>query len=601
MSEEILAAFASESVEILEAIEESSRSFEAGGAEDLDGLFRNVHTLKGSAGIVGLARLESFAHEWESRLAKLRSGGGRSSESCGQAFLACRDQAAAILSAATPTVGSEAPAQSGKLLPVDLKVLRLLDEAILPSATMKQTPSDSRERLEALTEAAPARAVESPAGSTSSAEPVGQVGSGGQASISRNSGLEGSYSRVANAKLEAILAEATEIAQVVSELGREAAALGSNHLVETAGSLQSLAAKLYRSVLETRMVPFGDVAERYRRAVTEIARSARKSVRFVLVGADTEIDKALADRLAEPLLHLVRNAADHGIESSQDRLAAGKSEAGTVTLSARRDVGALVVRIEDDGRGVDPELIHGRALETGMLAPGASPSREELLRFLFAPGFSLSSKVTRWSGRGVGLDAVDRAVRALRGSSHLESKPGIGFVSEIRLPLALSLAEGFQAKAASVELLVPYEAVKACFEFYEEGRGAAFRSIPLNGRLFPAVDLSIIYGEAAGVHAEGISGGLSSGAAEGISEGREEQRETQPKRLRIAIIIAAEGSEACILVDEVGKTISAPVRPIDRRLADSPGVAGTAVLGDGSLVLVLDAPGIVRIASMGGF
>jgi two-component system chemotaxis sensor kinase CheA len=378
---------------------------------------------------------------------------------------------------------------------------------------------------------------------------------------------------VSNAKLDAILEEASELVQSLSDLGRSLKTGGLSGAADPGRSeellsLHALASRHYRTILEARTVPFGEVAERYRRAVAEIARESGKGMDFEVQGAETEIDKALADRLAEPLLHLVRNAADHGIEAREARLKAGKAERGRVLLAARRDAGFLLVRVEDDGRGVDPEAIKARALEEGIDLEEWARQGGSLLSLLLKPGFSLSRKVTKWSGRGVGLDAVDRSVRAARGSLRLASAPGKGFSSEIRLPLALSLVDGFTASAGGSDLLVPFESVDSCVavDWDGEGREGLRGTLAVGDILVPALDLCRLYGAA-------------------------------PGGPRIAILVNAGGTKAALLVDAVGEALSAAVRPLDRNLADSPGVAGIAALGDGSFVLVLDAAELVSLAS----
>lgn len=544
MSDEILAAFAAESAELLEGLEASISGLGAGRREALDSLFRAVHTLKGSASIVGLPQLEVFAHALESRLSALRS---RSElpllgpEASG-ALLACRDRLAALLGERPSPAAAAAPAS---LTEAEAGLLSEFDRALGLAL----------------------------AGPEAKAAPRPQ----GAAGALPAAGTAAAYSRVSNAKLDAILEEASELVQSLSELGRRlkaeglAGAAAGSSLSEELLGLHALASRHYRTVLEARTIPFGEVAERYRKAVADIARESGKEIGFEVRGAETEIDKALADRLAEPLLHLVRNAADHGVESPEARLKSGKGRRGRILLSARRDAGFLLVRVEDDGRGVDPAEIRARALEEGIDLEDWERQGGDLLSLLLKPGFSLSRKVTKWSGRGVGLDAVERSVRAARGSLRLGSALGAGFSSEIRLPLALSLVDGFTASAGGSDLLVPFEAVDSCVALGAEeagGRGIR-RTVRLGERLLPALDLSLLYGEA-------------------------------KADSRIAIIVNSGGGRAALLVDAVGEALSAAVRPLDRRLADSPGVAGIAALGDGSFVLVLDAAELVSLATSSG-
>jgi len=553
VSDEILAAFAAESAEIFEAIEAAIQDLDSGEEGAVDRLFRHVHTLKGSAGIVGLGRLEAFAHAWESRLGKIREGGPCSGPDCMGALYALRDHSLGILGQGEPAIGAEGPAAEAAragLLPGDELVLAALDESLAACEAAAALPASPPGPVPAPSFAGPG------------------TGAAEAAAGARARGAAESVARVPSAKLETILSLSSEIVVAVSNLGQVARASGAQALVDELGAVEGLAASLYRSVLETRMVSFGSVAGRFKRAVEDIARDRGKLIRFELSGAETEIDKSLADRIAEPILHLVRNAADHGVESPAAREAAGKGREGLVALRARRESGLLSIRIEDDGRGIDPEEVRLRAVGSGLLAPEARPPADELMDLLFLAGFSLSGEVTKWSGRGVGLDAVKRAVAALRGTVRIESEPGSGSAAIIRLPLALSLVEGFVAKVGEMSLLVPFDAVSTCVEIEDPGApGQGFRLVELRGSLLPAVDLAELYGE-------------------GRRSGR-----------RIAVVLEDGGGRTALLVDEVGEALSAAVRPLDRNLASSPGIAGHATLGDGSMVLVLDTAELGRLAA----
>lgn len=552
MSEEILAVFAAESAETFEAIEEAIRAFEADEAGAVDRLFRHVHTLKGSAAIVGLERLEALAHAWESRLGRMRQGACHADPDCAGAMFALRERALDILESCEPRVGAEAPeAQAGKILTSeDELVLEGLDEAIA-KVSAETSGHGGSGRV----------AGDGPAQAHEARHGVESVAAGGAAA----------YARVPSAKLESILSLASGIVVSLSNLEQSAREAGIPSLVDELGAVEAQAASLYRCVLDTRMVPFGDVAGRFRRAVEEIARDRGKRIRFELSGAETEIDKSLADRLAEPILHLIRNAADHGVESPEARAAAGKPPEGVVSLRARRDSGLLSIRVEDDGMGIDPEAIRARAVESGRLAADARVDAEELMGLLFEPGFSLSTEVTKWSGRGVGLDAVKRAVAALRGTVRIASEAGLGSTALIRLPLALSLVEGFVARVGELKLLVPFDAASTCLEYEDPGSSSGpFRLVEAEGRLLPSVDLAEFYGE-------------------GLRSGR-----------RVIVVLEDGEGRTGLVADEVADTLAAAVRPLDRGLADSPGIAGYATLGDGSMVLVLDCAELGRLAARGG-
>ncbi len=552
MAEDILEAFASETREILDGIDQAIADLEAGNEGAVDALFRFIHTIKGSAGIVGLPRLEAFAHAWETRLGKVRQSQARFGPSSFGALESCRTQVASIIDQARPALGAAARGASARERALaeageaesDARVLGALD------ATMVDPKAGANERLKALRE------------KTRAATP------------SDKSSPADAMARVSASKLEKIQSYSSEIVVALSNFSRSARDSGSAELSYELAAVESLAASLYRTVLEARMVPFGDIAGRFVKAAEEIARDRGTKIRFALAGADTEIDKSLADRLAEPLLHLVRNAADHGIEKPERRIAMGKNPEGLVAVRAKRESGLLTLRIEDDGAGIDPALIRLAAIKRGRIGEEERLGDDELFELLFEPGFSLSAEVTRWSGRGVGLDVVKKSVGAMRGTVRIESKPGQGSAVIVRLPLALSLVEGFVARVGSLELLIPFDATQACFEFADGSEtDSPWRTVPWTGSLLPAIDLRILY-----------------------EEDREgERRETK----RVAVVLDDAGSQSVLIVDEVGETLSAAVRPLDRTLSDSPGIAGSAILGDGSFVLVLDTAELSLMAQRG--
>jgi two-component system chemotaxis sensor kinase CheA len=578
MSDEILEAFASESREILDGFEDSVRDLGSGVAGSIDTLFRLVHTLKGSAGIVGLDHLELFAHSLETRLGLLRKAGVMAiDEPIKTMLLASRDRIASILTEEPATIGADSAGADGvnaeglgpeaALSAEDLGLFVSLDAALSALVPVDELAVQSGPGSDAHPASPPQPA---PSLATASSQ---------QASASSRPPADG-FARVSSAKLEHILSLSSEMAVALSNLGQSVRATGNPQLLDEVAALEALAASLYKNILDTRMIPFGDIAERFRRAVDEIARATGKRIRFELEGEDTEIEKSLADRLAEPLLHLIRNAADHGIEAADRRAAIGKAEEGRVTLSARRESGLLTIAVEDDGAGIEPEAVRRRAVEAGLLEPDATPVDDELMALLFEPGFSLSGEVTRWSGRGVGLDVVKKSVAKLRGSVRLFSHPGLGSIARIRVPLSLSLVEGFVARVGETSVLVPFDATASCLELPEESfatssgeaartRADAFGTLTLDGRIVPSIDLRLLYDE----------------------------DRPQGEDRRFAVLLDSGGEETGLIVDGVGETLQAAVRPLDRRLADSPGVAGYAVRGDGSLMLVVDASELSQLAS----
>jgi len=370
-------------------------------------------------------------------------------------------------------------------------------------------------------------------------------------------GEEG-FVRVPNGKMRAILALASELVVAASNLGREFEGEASN-------AVTGLTERMYRAVLDTNMIPAGDILVRHHRTISDVSRATGKKMRFVVGGGDVEVDKTVAEKLSEPLMHLVRNAADHGIESKELRLARGKDPEGTVKVAVRQDAGYIVIEVSADGRGGDPAAIRARAEAMGLLKPGDAEPR--LYDYLFLPGFSLSADVTLWSGRGVGMDVVKKSIMDLRGTVAFSSEPGKGSSVRIRIPVSLSLVEGFIAVVNGYRLVIPYEDVRYCVEVDRgtlEWEGSC-GTLVAGESLIPFVDLVRLF-----------PGG------------------SDEKPVSIAAVVASDSGNLAILVDEVGQTVNVVIRPLSRRIMDVEGIAGVSALGDGSLVLVLDPSGLAE-------
>jgi two-component system chemotaxis sensor kinase CheA len=288
----------------------------------------------------------------------------------------------------------------------------------------------------------------------------------------------------------------------------------------------------------------------------------------VLEGEDAEVDTSVAQHLRDPLTHMLRNAVDHGIETPDVRRRKGKDPVGTVTLSARHEGGGIVVRMTDDGAGLDRARILARARSRGMVRDGETPADADLLRLVLEPGFSTAEAVTDLSGRGVGLDVVRRSVEALRGSVSLESRPGEGTTLTLRLPLTLALIEGFSVGVADETYVVPLESVVECLELPADRHEAdAAGVLSLRGEPLPFLRLREFL------------------AVPGAAPTRES-----------VVVIRHDSGRAGVVVDALHGGGQAVIKPLGRVLRDVPGVSGSTILGNGRVGLILDVPVLLRQA-----
>jgi len=317
------------------------------------------------------------------------------------------------------------------------------------------------------------------------------------------------------------------------------------------------------------MVPIGPLFRQFVRSVRDLARSHGKMARLEVIGGDVEVDTTVLEQLKDPLLHLLRNAVDHGLEKPSDRERQGKNACGVIRLSAAHSGGNIVVKLQDDGAGFDRARILEKAKRLGLLS-GANTkddlSDQDLYDIVFQAGFSTAESVTDLSGRGVGLDVVRRNIDILRGTAEISSTAGEGSIITIRLPLTLAIIEGFSVRVGAETFIVPLEHVTECTELPAEQRSPEASGIlSLRGTAVPFVRLRRMFG---------VGG------------------ET-PKRENIVVVKINE-FHAGIAVDELLGGMQTVVKPLGRAFRAVPGIAGSTVLGDGRVGLILDVPSLLR-------
>lgn len=385
--------------------------------------------------------------------------------------------------------------------------------------------------------------------------------------------------RIDLAKLDRLIDAVGElvIAQAMMAQRLDGSGVGAD---EELTLLETLTRDIQESAMSIRAQPIGTVFNRVPRILRELAVSTGKHVRLELSGEATELDKTVIERLGEPLTHLIRNSVDHGIESVEDRLAAGKEPEGTLTLSAEHRSGRIFIRIRDDGRGIDRVKVFSKAVEKGLIAPDAQLLPEEIDNLIFAPGFSTAATVTSVSGRGVGMDVVRQNVKDLGGRITIESEQGVGTTMTLTLPLTLAIADGMIVEAGGNTLVVPLAHVVECLR-PEPGQvqGLGGRAvINMRGRFIPVVSLRDA------IHAHGHQHGHAHGAVDDTNEG-------------VLIVVDTEtAGQSALLVDQISDQRQFVIKSLDTNFRPVEGVAGATILGDGRVALILDVDGMVSDA-----
>ena len=333
-----------------------------------------------------------------------------------------------------------------------------------------------------------------------------------------------------------------------------------------AEEIERLASSLRDTMMGIRMLPIGSLFGRFRRLVHDLSRDLNKEIELITEGEDTELDKTMIERLADPMIHVIRNAADHGLESAEARQAAGKEPVGRIRLVARHAGAEVLISVSDDGKGLDPNKIRAKAEENGLVAPGAVLSEAELHQLLFQPGFSTAQQVSALSGRGVGMDVVRRTIEGMRGSIDIASQVGKGSTFTLRLPLTLAIIEGLLVRVAETCYVVPLTAVEECVELSTEAdarsKGRSFLNI--RGELVPFLRLRELFGE---------------------------KGEADPHQK--VVIVSNADVRVGLVVDQIIGDHQTVIKSLSKLHADVPSFSGATILGDGAVALILDVPHLI--------
>ncbi|MEI7429808.1 MAG: chemotaxis protein CheA [Betaproteobacteria bacterium] len=334
-------------------------------------------------------------------------------------------------------------------------------------------------------------------------------------------------------------------------------------LTEATSILSRLVESIRDSALQLRMVQIGDTFTRFNRVVRDVSKELGKEIELVISGAETELDKTVVEKIGDPLMHLVRNSLDHGIEPTALRLERGKPACGRVTLNAFHDSGIIVIQVADDGGGLNREKIRAKAIERELIQPGDTLSDNEISNLIFEPGFSTVDKVSNLSGRGVGMDVVRRNILSLRGTVEVNSVEGQGSTFTIRLPLTLAIIDGFLVGVEKASYVIPLDSVVECIEHKNLAGERNF--LNLRGEALPFIRLRELF----------------------------EAEDQAPPRESI-VVVQFGGRRAGIVVDQLMGEFQTVIKPLGRMFAHLRGIGGSTILGSGEVALILDVAALVQ-------
>jgi two-component system chemotaxis sensor kinase CheA len=346
----------------------------------------------------------------------------------------------------------------------------------------------------------------------------------------------------------------------------------SPRFAEAALRIHDLVQAARDGALGLRMVPIGETFARFNRVVRDVCKQLGKDVALQITGGDTELDKSMVETIADPLMHLVRNSLDHGLETSTERMATGKPAQGQLALHAYHESGAVLIEVSDDGRGLNRDRILAKALERGLVSAEAVLSDEEIYQLIFAPGFSTAEQVTNLSGRGVGMDVVKRNIESLRGQIKIASQPGRGATMQIRLPLTLAIIDGFLTSVGGVSYVMPLELVAECLAVPPECLAEPTQVtgyFDLRGEVLPYLDLGRFYR-----HSPTTQAG------------------------RRSLVLVRDGQQRIgLVVDRLLGEHQTVIKPLGQVFQHIRGLAGSTILGSGEVALILDVPALLEQAT----
>lgn len=540
---ELLGEFQVEALDHLQQIEAALLVLDAApdDRDALNGLFRSFHTIKGVAGFLHLGPMHRLAHEVESLLDLARTDRLRLTSPIITQILRSRDAIQEMTSQIT--LALEQGRMPDKAVPV----------AHLVAAVRRLAAGEADAAAQAA--AAPAVARGSPP-SGAEAEPLS----------ARPVAAMASSVRVNTEKLDSLVDVVGELVIVQSQLQESArsAEAGGPALARNLAQLGRITKDLQLTAMSLRMVPIKPTFQRMERLVRDLSREFGKPCLFETRGEETEIDRTVVEEIVDPLVHMVRNSLDHGLEPPEARRAAGKPEQGRLRLAARHEGGNLVIELSDDGRGIDRDRVLAKARALGLVPEGVVLGPDDVCALIFLPGFSTAEKVTAVSGRGVGMDVVKRNIDRLHGQIQIESEQGRGTAFRIRLPLTTAIIDGLLVRVGGDRFILPTISVQVALRPAREalatvqGRGEV---LDHRGKILPLHRLHRIFG---------VEGAVEDAAS------------------AIVVIVEAGRGRYALLVDELLNKQEVVIKNLGAYLQGRPGVAGGAILGDGSIALILD-------------
>ena len=582
LDEELGQMFCAEAQDLLQDVEQGVLTLESNAQDQstIDTVFRAFHTFKGNSSMLKLAVLQRLAHELESLLDQVRRGKMALTRESIDLILKGSDVIRQYVDEMSRQLGGVNRGRTIRL-PVQ-RIIADVHALLAGKPSTPVTPAVAASPVVAPAVAAPAvakpavsEAVELP---TPEPERTLPAMTAEMVSTEPAVAAPAGVVRVDTLKLDSLIDLVGELVVAQSQVvqSQELKGIANEHLARSLSQLRSITSDLQRTAMSLRMVPIRGTFRKMTRLVRDLAGDLGKEINLRLEGEETELDRTVVEELSDPLVHMIRNSADHGIELPGERAAAGKPAAGTITLKAFHQGGFIVVQIEDDGRGLNTGRILAKAVERGLVDAQESLAESQILDLIFMPGFSTAEQVTGLSGRGVGMDVVRRNIEKIRGKVEVESVPGKGTRFTTYVPLTLAIIEGLLVGVGDQRYIIPTLSVQESFRPLPgavttvQGRGEL---ISVRGRLTPLLRL--------GRHLNTPS------KADDPSRG-------------IVVVVESGQDSRCLFVDELIGKQEVVIKSLGDVFRDQHAFAGAAILGDGRVGLILDVNALVKLKAPAG-
>jgi two-component system, chemotaxis family, sensor kinase CheA len=391
-----------------------------------------------------------------------------------------------------------------------------------------------------------------------------------------------SFVKVDSAKLDKLVNLVGELVINGAKMGQLSEKFNDDDLSETMEGMMLSLNEMRETALGLRMIPIGATFNRFHRVVRDISKDLNKDIRLEIYGADTELDKTVIEKIADPLMHLVRNSLDHGIEMPDERERTGKDREGMIKLNAHHEAGMIVIEITDDGKGLDADKLLEKGLEKGLVKEGQKLSHSEIYNLIFEAGFSMAKEISNISGRGVGMDVVRRNIESLRGSININSEKGSGTTISIQLPLTLAIIDGFHVQVNKEDFIIPLDMIKECVTLNEAQveETSMHDYITLREEVLPLIQLTNFFA----IDRQEKRIDTNKNDADGMLKRRHEN----------VVVVQFGSKKVGMTVDTLLGETQAVIKPMGRIFKGLNGFAGFTILGSGHVALVMDVPGLVK-------